>query len=150
MKSQSNLPPGVTDAAIERAAGVRSHKNKHSGHPAGEFIPDYGHPYEHALVRQLVRKMAAAGFLCTKVNNGEEKIELLKGQKYLALRVVMNEVFAVDDSWIYFTKGGIEWWVRLINGNHEDMISDWVLQAAHPKEDTEFEAVINSVEVTYV
>lgn len=134
------------ESSTMKAPAKPAHQNKHEGgHPANEHVPDYGHPYEHALVRQLLRKMEKAGFILVGIDNGDDGMVKPKSFEH-----AMDEIFAVDDSHIYFDRDRVRWWVRLINGNRDSMISDYSLHAESLNLDAEFEAVIDDIDVKYI
>lgn len=91
---------------------------------------------EIAVVRLLLVKMRAAGFVPTDVDDGEDCTSVTTDDD------VMRLVFNLDDSKIYFRMAGrkSEEWAKIVLGNSgDDCISDYGVGCGR------FEAVMDEV-----
>ena len=80
--------------------------------------------FEHAIVKALVYKLAAAGFVPVKVWDGGEYVEARTADE------VIDAAFSVDEATIHFApQGAPEKWGRfgvfVVPGNGADIISDF-------------------------
>ena len=100
------------------------------------YVPQFGAPLEHAIVRKLLDVMRNAGFVAVAVWDDEEYVYangvtgLSKDPtSVMSTREVLDAVFSVGVSTLHFAPAGkLNAWgshgVLLVTGNNEDIISD--------------------------
>ena len=80
---------------------------------------------EKQIARKLIAHMAEFGWNVHSVDDGEETIPVATTKQ------AMEATFAVDEAWVRFVKqspaGAHSHAIWLIQGNGDDLISDWTL-----------------------
>lgn len=85
---------------------------------------------ERRVVAALIAFLHEQGYVAESVYIGEDEPIVVQPEGDTVAsrtKAIMEEVFSVDDSWIYFRKGtdGVRW-VRLVLGNSgDDVINDY-------------------------